>query len=168
MATVELNAESDTFNNLYSRLTEIKTDLPEWTCSAAAAKWPERDLLGMCPGGKPHLTKEVLDQKKMLKCPCLICVCAEKKKVVEEKIKEVSMEVGELKQTISWSVARRRHAKNLKQRLRGGDMDDDDEEEHNEDPVFYGDQTFEAEDEAAEIAHQHARQEWARLESSLQ
>merc|ERR1719160_32046 len=160
MATVELNAESDTFNNLYSTLREFKPDLPEWTCSAAAAKWPERDLLGMCPGGKPHLTKEVLDQKKMLKCPCLICVCAEKKKAVTEEIKEVSMEVNELKHTISWSVARLRQARNLKRRLRGSDADDDDDEEHHEDPVFYGDQNFEAEDEATEIVHQHARREW--------
>merc|ERR1719487_3141653 len=41
MAAVELNAECDAFNELYSGLRQVSPDLPEWTCSAAAAKMPE-------------------------------------------------------------------------------------------------------------------------------
>jgi hypothetical protein len=47
-------ASADAFNALYEQLSSAQP-VPEWVCTPCLAGLPEKDLLGMCPGGKPHV-----------------------------------------------------------------------------------------------------------------
>ncbi len=44
-------------------------------CTSEAALRPEKDLLGMCPGGKKHYFKEQLEDVKLFNPPRSKCDC---------------------------------------------------------------------------------------------
>jgi len=161
---VMLGAPAEAFNALYETLPEGKE---EWTCTEAAAASPEQDLLGMCPGGKPHLNEEQLMARKEKFCYCSLCVPERKMKDRKEELEKIRPRMIELRAIVREDQTNLRVAKYTISRLRS--EEDEDEELGIGDPVFYDeDRPYEAgNNEVANASHSRAQQTWDMLQRTL-
>jgi len=165
---VESGAGAETFNTLCVAMREANSSLPDWVCSLAASKRPETDLLGMCPGGKPHLSEAQLGEIKASRCRCQICEFVVKLRDISKQIGELQQEVDAFRTEISLCNAHRRFARKLLQHFRSSSVGTPFEEDEPEnDPVFASALSFEADDDGALMKHRQAQDEWGKLENTL-
>lgn len=168
LTAVTLEAPAEAFNSLYEDLRSQRASLPEWICTPEAARLPERDLLGMCPGGKPHLTEEQLEAKKLGQCMCSICIPDRRLADVRRKLSKLKPRAQELRESIKEDGIMLSRSRRLVKRFRSGAQARDGDV----DPVFYDDeeplQEDDFEDEGGIVAHRRARASWENLQSTLQ
>lgn len=170
IAVATCGAPREAFNDLYAALVVARGPqaLPPWECSAEAVTWPERDMLGMCPGGKPHLTEDQLEERGEKRCHCAICVCKFKLQELENQgLAKMEARAAELRKSLRELSESKRVTRRVFRRLRGSATDGGGD---GGDPVFYDDeQPFDEEacDEHALEVHRRAEVEWGRLEATL-
>jgi hypothetical protein len=169
LKAVTLDAPAEAFNNLYEDFRSQHSSLPEWTCTPEAARLPERDLLGMCPGGKPHLTEEQLETKKLSQCMCSICIPKRRLADVRKDLEKLRPRAIQLRENIKERTSLLSRCRRLVKRFRSRVQRSSEQT----DPVFYDDEEDpvnddDFEDEAAVIAHGRARASWENLQSTLQ
>eukprot|EP00928_Gymnodinium_smaydae_P061047 TRINITY_DN4509_c0_g2_i1.p1 TRINITY_DN4509_c0_g2~~TRINITY_DN4509_c0_g2_i1.p1 ORF type:complete len:1046 (-),score=147.14 TRINITY_DN4509_c0_g2_i1:156-3224(-) len=167
MAVVEHGAQAHHFTALYESVRKEGSDWPEWFCSNEAAMFPEKDLLGMCPGGKPHLSDEKLKARNETKCYCSLCVLDRKLKETSRELEKIRSIVNAMREEIKEAAPLVRKARKILRRLRSCSTDG---RIGMSDPVFYDDENpFEpdGEEDGAIVAHQIAQGEWTRLQNTL-
>jgi hypothetical protein len=164
MDVIQYAAPPECFTNLYEEVRNGHAAWPDWICSPEAAVLPERDLLGMCPGGKPHLLAEELKKRKETRCFCSICIINGRLTPIQPQIVKLRGQVADARDVIREAAPVLRRARKALKRLRKGD--DDNSLEEKGDPVF-SNEGYEPEDEEAFIAQRIAQQEWGRLQSTL-
>eukprot|EP00931_Biecheleriopsis_adriatica_P009443 TRINITY_DN110514_c0_g1_i1.p1 TRINITY_DN110514_c0_g1~~TRINITY_DN110514_c0_g1_i1.p1 ORF type:complete len:1030 (-),score=184.62 TRINITY_DN110514_c0_g1_i1:127-3216(-) len=162
MSVIQLGAEAEYFTSLYEEVRNGATAWEDWVCPPEAVTLPDKDLLGMCPGGKPHLSKEQLKARKSTRCYCSICQVDARLQTIRPQINKLRRNIAEARERIRTVTPGHRDAKRVLKRLRKGEDDD----EEREDPVFCN-EGFEPEDEEMALAHCTAQQEWSRLQSTL-
>jgi len=168
LPAIEVNASGNKITDLAGIVMdamgagELSEEDRCWVCTDEAALRKDPDLLGMCPGGKPHLNKEQLEKAKMSKCLCLICVCNSKLKDTLAKLAEVQAQRDKLKEQIDTHKEDKSNAAEVRGMIRGTS-------DRCGDPVFFqeeGDSTaFRGKKTVARF--EHAKQEWSRLKATL-
>eukprot|EP00929_Paragymnodinium_shiwhaense_P094159 TRINITY_DN5459_c0_g1_i1.p1 TRINITY_DN5459_c0_g1~~TRINITY_DN5459_c0_g1_i1.p1 ORF type:complete len:1146 (+),score=223.72 TRINITY_DN5459_c0_g1_i1:80-3517(+) len=134
MAVATQGAGPEPFNALKDALCSEC----EWQCTLEATTRPQKDLLGMCPGGKPHILEEARTERnedgnvvRVKRCYCDICVLAEKLVPVREELKKLRKKVPPLQKAFKSLQLLARRGRSLLQRLGGH------RQQTAEDLVFY-------------------------------
>jgi len=153
---VSVEALQELYDNLPGAITD-PNDPGRWTCTAAAARGIEKDLLGMCPGGRLHLSEQVLELRKEKRCNCEAC-CA-KERMARELIGNVSVlesRYEEIKESVPEYQKAVCAVRRVLRRFRYG------EDDGPEDPVFYAENMLEDADALPVV-----KETWDRVRSEL-
>mmetsp|Transcript_17354 Transcript_17354/g.20818 ORF Transcript_17354/g.20818 Transcript_17354/m.20818 type:complete len:1018 (+) Transcript_17354:409-3462(+) len=129
-------ALADAFNNLFQVIEpQLTPPVQEWVCTAEAASVPERDLLGMCPGSKQHLTPELMKAARRERCWCDFCSYSAKAQKMGRAVQEAGKRVEDCKSDIHENADGRSEAAMLLRTVRGTG-EEEEEAETGWDPVF--------------------------------
>eukprot|EP00927_Polykrikos_kofoidii_P051619 TRINITY_DN45411_c0_g1_i1.p1 TRINITY_DN45411_c0_g1~~TRINITY_DN45411_c0_g1_i1.p1 ORF type:complete len:1075 (-),score=171.14 TRINITY_DN45411_c0_g1_i1:90-3251(-) len=155
-------ADAEIFNVLYVALRALprEDEWPEWECSSEDALRPEKDLLGMCPGGKPHMTAKQLEARSLSRCFCSLCECAALLASLRKDRSELEKAIPGLLNDLRESEKLKRSTRHVVRRFRS------DCDEGVEDPVFY-DETWEPTEERVQESHQNAQIVWSQVADTL-
>eukprot|EP01063_Lacrimia_lanifica_P001565 TRINITY_DN10798_c0_g1_i3.p1 TRINITY_DN10798_c0_g1~~TRINITY_DN10798_c0_g1_i3.p1 ORF type:complete len:1104 (+),score=320.05 TRINITY_DN10798_c0_g1_i3:67-3378(+) len=149
LAVSTWQAPHEVFDELFVTLRDAEypdgpppgADWWAWVCTPAAAALPERHMLGMCPGGKPHYTEAQLAEagNNHLGCVCDACRCRKAAVQAQEAVPPVRHELAAERNKIARLRGSERQLRarvgaleNFKERgffetlLQGGPVRDDD------------------------------------------
>merc|ERR1719453_2112775 len=157
LAVATTNARAESFNDLFALALEhlpsssaLTEDEKSWVCTEEDALRPEKDLLGMCPGGKRHILADppppalivcptkndpaVLVSSFAISCPCDYCRYIAKAATFDKRIRDLRKDLEKMREKLEGVVECRREAARLLRTVRV--TPEREEEDHDWDPVF--------------------------------